>query len=222
MSELRTMLTEEQLLRLADDPAWKNPLRPMGFPLGATPHQFTGHFHQVMGLPAPEAPIVPPVSMRIRRLRLILEEFLELCEANGCSLDFTPKGDYANLKPEDCFSISHIEGSRYDVVECADALGDLNVVVAGTGVEYGIPMHFIDYEVYCSNLSKLDEAGTPIVNHCQRCGPDEDNVYYSSCACDSPEFWLDPKAPIGKILKSDRYVAPNIPRVLLAYENKEL
>ena len=209
-------LTVEQKQRLADEPAYKQ-RKTLGFPLGATPFQMTGHFHQVMGLPAPEAPITPPVSMRERRLRLILEEFLELCDANGFALQV----NHCPLVREQ-IGIAHVEGSRYDVVETADALGDLNVVVNGTAVEYGIPQHFIDYEVYCSNLSKLDAEGKPIVNHCQRCGPDPDNVYYSSCSCDSEEFWLKPGVPIGKILKPDTFVPTNIPRVLFAYEQKEI
>lgn len=226
------MLTVEQKQRLQDEPAFKQQRR-LGFPLGATPFQYTGHFHQVMGLPAPEGPITPSVSMRERRLRLILEEFLELVAANGFRIvtnddcAYVPSSIPGYVAQEDAsegptIRLEHIEGSRYDVVETADALGDLNVVVNGTAVEYGIPQHFIDYEVYCSNLTKLDAEGKPIVNHCQRCGPDPDNVYYSSCACDSEEFWLKPGVPIGKILKPDTFVPTNIPRVLLAYEQKEI
>lgn len=222
MNDIREMLTDEQAVRLLEPPAWENTRRIMGFPLGATAFQMTGHFHQVMGLPAPDAPIVPPVSMRERRLRLILEELQELVDANGCELihdSYEGLECGVNLTE---ITVRHIEGSRYDVVECADALGDLNVVVAGTAVEYGIPLHFVDYEVYCSNLSKLDlETNKPIVNHCTVCGP-ADNVYYSTCSCESEEHWLKPGVPIGKILKPDSFVSANIPRVLLAYQNKEI
>jgi predicted HAD superfamily Cof-like phosphohydrolase len=214
--DIRLMMDGKQCDKLDESLAWENTNRPLGFPLGATAFQFTGHFHQVMGLPAPDYPITPPVSMRERRLRLILEEFLELVEANGFRLiPGIVVGDSCTLQLE------HIEGSRYDVVETADALADLNVVVAGTAVEYGIPMHVIDYEVYCSNLSKL-ENGQPIVNHCQRCGPNEDNVYYSTCACDSAEFWLKPDAPIGKILKPDSFVPANIPLALFKYQERKI
>jgi predicted HAD superfamily Cof-like phosphohydrolase len=217
-----TLMTDEQRKRLDEPRAWQNTNRVMGFPLGATPFQMTGHFHQIMGLPAPATPIVPSVSMRERRLRLIFEEFLELVEANGFELiaeDGVHESPLAGLT----FSLMHIEGSRYDVVECADALGDLNVVVGGTAVEYGIPLHFIDYEVYTSNLSKLDIAsGKPIVNHCTVCGPNEENIYYSTCKCDSEENWLKPGVPIGKILKPDSFMPANIPSVLLAYQNEEI
>ena len=218
IENITNMMTPEQRLRLSEEPAWANMNRPMGFPLGATPFQFTGHFHQVMGLPAPEVPILPPVSMRERRLRLIAEEFQELCDAAGFQIMI----GQAPVRFDEELTLSHIEGSHYDVVETADALGDLNVVVNGTAVEYGIPMHFIDYEVYCSNLSKLDAEGKPIVNHCRKCGPNLDNVYYSTCECGHAGEWLKPDAPIGKILKPDGFVTTNIPRVLLAHEKREI
>lgn len=218
MTDVTIMFTDEQRARLTEPKAWENMNRVMGFPLGATTFQMTGHFHQIMGLPAPEVPILPPVSMRERRLRLILEELHELAEACGFQIGVRVGGEAVSA-----VVMGHIEGSRYDVVECADALGDLNVVVAGTAVEYGIPMHFIDYEVYTSNLSKLDaETGKPIVNHCRVCGPDPENIYYSTCSCESEENWLKPGVPIGKILKPDSFVPTNIPRVLLAYQDKEI
>lgn len=224
VTDIREMMTDEQKARLTDPPAWENAKRPMGWPLGATPFQMTGHFHTVMGLPTPDDPIIPSVSMRERRLRLILEELQELIDANGFYLECEDHIDgvvvMVNLKN---VLVQHIEGSRYDLVETADALGDLNVVVNGTGVEYGIPMHFVDYEIYCSNLSKLDpQTGKPIVNHCTKCGPDSENIYASSCECDDETLWLKPGVPIGKILKSDSFVPTNIPRVLLAYQEREI
>lgn len=232
IKDVRLLMTPEQRDRLNEEPAWTNTKRVMGFPLGATPFQMTGHFHQVMGLPAPETPILPPVSMRERRLRLIFEEFLELTEACGFELLVNDDSETTEVTPGyvrlsdsigEKFKLAHIEGSRYDVVECADALGDLNVVVAGTGVEFGIPMHFVDYEIYTSNLSKLNvQDGKPIVNICRKCGPNPDNIYYSTCECGNTESFIDQSAPIGKILKPDSYTPPNIPRVLLAYQEKEI
>jgi predicted HAD superfamily Cof-like phosphohydrolase len=223
MTDVREMMTDEQRARLTEPKAWENTKRPFGFPLGATAFQMTGHFHSIMGLPAPEAPIVPPVSMRERRLRLVQEEQTELIDACGFEYAIDDGVEVIPLSRLGKLVVRHVEGSRYDVVEAADALGDLNVVVAGTGVEFGIPMHFIDYEVYTSNLSKVDvTTGMPIVNHCRVCGPNPDNVYYSTCSCESEENWLKPGVPIGKIPKPDSFVPTNIPRVLLAYQEKEI
>jgi predicted HAD superfamily Cof-like phosphohydrolase len=213
------LMTTEQRTRLNEPLAFRN-LKRLGFPLGATPFQMTGHFHQVMGLPAPEQPIVPPVSDRALRANLICEEFLELLDAIGFQLTLVAEnGDKLWLDHKQ-ISARHIEGSHYDVVETADALGDLNVVVNGTGVSFGIPMHFVDYEIYCSNLSKLDNDGNPIINECQS----EENP--DGCAASYGGEWCEhlplPDAPVGKRLKGPNFVAPNIPRVLLAYENKEI
>lgn len=220
MSEEHTvvgMMTDEQRERLDDALAWQNPKRPMGFPLGATPFQMVGHCHQLWGLPAPEAPIVPPVSDRSLRANLVLEEFLELLDAMGFALTIDGKPVNPAFEKVVC---EHVEGSRYDVVEVADALGDLNVVVNGTGVSFGIPMHFVDYEVYTSNLSKLDDEGKPIINECQ--SADDPDGCAKAYAGESCEHLLDTSAPVGKRLKGSNYVPPNIPRVLLAYENKEI
>lgn len=208
------MMTPKQRAKIGQPKAWDNLNRAMGHQLGATAFQMTGHFHMAMGLGTPNEPIMPSVTMRERRLRLILEEFLELVEAIGFEL-VQPDPDAPPI-------VRHVEGSRYDLVETADALGDLNVVVAGTGVEFGIPMHFVDYEIYTSNLSKLGEDGKPIVNHCKACGPDPKDVYLSICDCDDESQWLKPGAPLGKILKPEGFVPTNIPAVLYAYQEKEI
>lgn len=203
--DVESMMTPEQRAKIGQPKAWENTQRVLGFPLGATPFQMTGHFHTVCGIPTPDAPIVPPVSLRIQRARFILEEFLELLEGMGLELHLDGSripADHAS------FTIEHIEGSRYDVVETADALGDLNVVVNGTGVEFGIPMHFIDYEVYCSNLSKVPPSGEPIRN-----GITE--------GYRAGEPGHRPDAPDGKILKPESFVPCNIPAVLVAFERKE-
>lgn len=225
--KVEDMMTTEQR-KLIDQPkAWDNLNRVMGHQLGATCFQMTGHFHMVMGLPAPNEPIMPSVTDRELRLRLVLEEFLELVEAMGFELavnndsevkdSFIQGGvEYVTLNSDKpIVTLRHIEGSRYDVVETADALGDMNVIVNGTGVAFGIPMHFIDYEIYTSNLSKLDENGKPIVNRCTNIGCEP------VCDCGMPVL-KKPDAPIGKILKPESYVPANIPAVLVAYQNKEI
>lgn len=72
-----------------------------------------------------------------------------------------------------------------DIVEIADALGDLVYVVIGEAIEYGIDLDAVMAEIQRSNLSKLDPAtGLPIYR--------ED----------------------GKVLKGGNFTPPNIAKVL--------
>lgn len=230
-SNVESMMTPEQRAKIGQPKAWENTERVMGFPLGAHPAQMTGHCHQLWGIPTPEHPIVPSVSSREQRLRFILEEFLELVEACGFRLVVNDDAEarpssipgyvyYPNSEEGPAVMLEHIEGSRYDVVEAADALGDLNVVNNGTAVEWGIPIHFIDYEVYTSNLSKITPDGRTIKN-----GITEGYRAGDSKMTDWPrenEPGFRPDLPIGKILKPDSFVPCNIPAVLVAYQNKEI
>lgn len=75
---------------------------------------------------------------------------------------------------------------RGDIVEIADALGDLLYITYGTILKHGL-QHKIEEvfdEIHRSNMSKLDANGDPIFR--------ED----------------------GKVLKSERYFRPDIRRIL--------
>jgi predicted HAD superfamily Cof-like phosphohydrolase len=50
-----------------------------------------------------------------------------------------------------------------DFVEVADALADLDYVVNGAAVAFGIYLPHITKEVHRSNMTKLDENGDPIL-----------------------------------------------------------
>ena len=73
-----------------------------------------------------------------------------------------------------------------DIVEVADALGDMLYILCGTIIEHGM-QHKIEEvfdEIQKSNLSKLDEKGQPIYR--------ED----------------------GKVMKGPNYFKPNISKIL--------
>ena len=73
-----------------------------------------------------------------------------------------------------------------DIVEVADALGDMLYILCGTIIEHGM-QHKIEEvfdEIQKSNLSKLDEKGLPIYR--------ED----------------------GKVMKGPNYFKPNISKIL--------
>ena len=73
---------------------------------------------------------------------------------------------------------------RRDLVAIADALADVVYVAYGSAVTYGLDLDAVVREVHRSNMSKLDTNGRPILR--------ED----------------------GKVLKSERYLPPNIGRVI--------
>ena len=50
-----------------------------------------------------------------------------------------------------------------DIVEVADALGDIIYVAIGTAISYGIDISKVVKEIHRSNMSKLDADGQPIV-----------------------------------------------------------
>ncbi len=73
-----------------------------------------------------------------------------------------------------------------DVVEVADALGDMLYILCGTIIEHGMQkvIEEVFEEIHRSNLSKLDENGNPVYR--------ED----------------------GKVIKGPNYFPPNIEKVL--------
>lgn len=72
-----------------------------------------------------------------------------------------------------------------DLVEVADALGDLMVVIAGTAVAYNIDLPAVLAEIQRSNLSKID-----------------------------PVTGMVHKRDDGKVLKPEGWTAPEIARVM--------
>jgi predicted HAD superfamily Cof-like phosphohydrolase len=98
-----------------------------------TPEQVSvRQFHiEVAGSPAPLRPEIPPPGVRDLRIKLIREELLELRQGLAVG----------------------------DIVEVADAIGDLLVVVYGAAVECGLDMEPIFQEVMRTNMAK---AGGPI------------------------------------------------------------
>ena len=82
-----------------------------------------------------------------------------------------PIGKLENQKENLRFELMKEENDEYleaakkgDMVEVADALGDMMYILCGTIIEHGM-QHIIEEvvdEIHRSNLSKLDENGNPI------------------------------------------------------------
>ena len=91
-------------------------------------------FHEAFGAPVAATPRLITRERYDLRCNLIREEFDEYKEAFH----------------------------NNDIVEIADALGDLLYVVLGTAIENGLDMDSIVTEIHESNMSKLGEDGKPV------------------------------------------------------------
>lgn len=92
-------------------------------------------------------------------------------EAFGLGIEEKPKANIGKNKIELRHKLMEEENSEYleaakngDLVEVADALGDMLYVLCGTIIEHG--MHYkideVFEEIQRSNMSKLGENGQPI------------------------------------------------------------
>lgn len=81
-----------------------------------------------------------------------------------------------------------------DIVEVADALADIQYVLLGTVLEFGLQDYFakIFDEVHISNMSKLDKNGKAI------------------------------RRKDGKVIKSDQFFPPNIHNILKLKNNEKV
>lgn len=103
-------------------------------------------FHQAFGQPVLGTPQVPSDDRVRLRLRLIAEEFFELLDA--CDLPYTQS-------MRETFDANLTHPTKVDLVELADALADLDYVIEGTRLEFGINGAPIAAEVHRSNMAKV-------------------------------------------------------------------
>ena len=105
----------------------------------------------------------------------------------------SPVADLGKEKHKLRFDLMVEENNEYleaadngDLIEVADALGDMLYILCGTIIEHGLQDKIDDVfnEIQRSNMSKLDEDGQPIFR--------ED----------------------GKVLKGPNYFKPNISKIL--------
>ena len=92
-------------------------------------------FHEAFNAPVAETPTLIPDDRFLLRYKLMREELDE-------------------------YIIAAIDK---DLVEVADALGDLLYVVLGSAVEHGIDLEPVLAEIHRSNMSKLGEDGKPVL-----------------------------------------------------------
>lgn len=145
-------------------------------------------FHKAFGHPV--AGRINPATKELRELRvkLIAEELSELCQALGVGLKLIvdPRpGDADHEDVKDFMLVEALlEDDEVDLVEAADALGDIDYVTQGANLVFGFPAEDVMNEIQRANMSKLGEDGLPIYR--------ED----------------------GKIMKGPNYAPPDVAAVL--------
>jgi predicted HAD superfamily Cof-like phosphohydrolase len=114
-------------------------------------------FHRAFRCPIQSKPGVPGLNRVQLRARLKAEEDTELFEAYG-----VPEHLIALLKIAHDLCVAAIGTNPIDLVEVADALGDVDVINEGTRIEFGIDGEPISDEIFRSNMSKLNIKGEPL------------------------------------------------------------
>ena len=150
-------------------------------------------FNRMFNIDTPNKPMMPAKSSCELRIRLLQEELDELKEA--------------------------VENN--DLVEVADALVDLQYVLTGTVLAFGIDELRFDklfHEVHKSNMSKVDDTWAE--------AKDTQDAYYkkgiiSYVEMNKQEKWLVKRAVDDKVLKSLKYKAPDLKQFLPLQDSEE-
>ena len=121
-------------------------------------------FHMAFDVPILHKPQVPADDRVRLRLRLIAEEFFELLAASGIDSYLWDEAEtivYRAIAVGGGWSEDEIDKRAALPVrlpDFADALADLDYVIEGTRLEFGIDGETIEAEVHRSNLSKVGGA----------------------------------------------------------------
>lgn len=112
-------------------------------------------FHKAMGVPAPTKPCVPSDERVRLRLRLIAEEFFELLRSVESGIYETA---CTHCLENTEFAVRHYIDQvsiGIDMPAMVDALADIDYVVEGCRVEFGIDGEPIEAAVHAANMAKV-------------------------------------------------------------------
>lgn len=142
-----------------------------------TTEQRTIEFHSAFGHPVRDTPQTISREEAILALALIEEEYHELVDALFPRVRDEIANEYSRFSPVEWLRDGEDEHALYgkeawytdvrskyepNLIEVADALADLDVVINGAGIRHGLDMQALSREVFSSNMSKLDADGKPI------------------------------------------------------------
>ncbi len=120
-------------------------------------------FHTVFGHPVAATPTDVDENTRLLRFRLIYEELMEFGRAIGISgLADETQEQFEELVKSAKNAIAIVPNFPTDLVEAADALGDIDYVVQGSNLVFGFPAESVVEEIHRANMSKLGADGKPI------------------------------------------------------------
>lgn len=164
-------------------------------------------FMNVFGQDCPSKPLIPDVKTRILRVKLLLEEVLELTEASGLKIIDSMGFEFSKALLSNNGGIEIVENPDLipNIVEVADAIADISYVNYGAASAYGIDIRPIEDEVHNSNMTKLFtqaelnslEAGA-----------------FTSAVVTSNEKGFLVKNKDGKVQKSPSYTPANIKSII--------
>jgi hypothetical protein len=175
-------------------------------------------FNERFGRPVNLHPTDISISDRELLGKLLLEETLEFC-VKGLGLSVLVQMAPASAMMEPMVDVRHYEGVLLDHIECADGLGDVNVVAHFCAHWLGYDLDMVTVEINESNMSKLDENGNPIINECVYAFSDCETKYSLDLnPCSNPDHMRDPSKPVGKILKGPNFRKPDIAAVIFSPE----
>ncbi len=104
-------------------------------------------FHNKFGIEDPNIPTMPESQVTRLRLSMLYEEYTELCEACGL------KSDLVDEHKAEIWGFS-FDPDKFDMVEVADALADIDYLSEGFRLTCGINGDTIANEVQRTNMAK--------------------------------------------------------------------
>jgi predicted HAD superfamily Cof-like phosphohydrolase len=162
-------------------------------------------WHLGMGAAVRDTPTTLPIKDVERRLRLTLEEFLELVKYSG----FTVIDNITGEEITRDLRLVPVPGVEQDLVEIYDGLNDIIVVCLGHAAEHGMFLEPGFAEVMFSNGTKISIDGVKRINRYI------DSETGLDCNVDDPRAVLmSPSDPVGKILKPETYIKADLKTIL--------
>jgi len=168
----------------------------------------------VFGQNCPTKPVIPDLQTRILRVKLLLEEVLELTEASGLKIVDSLGGEFSKklLTGEGGIQIVENTETPPNIVEVADAIADISYVNYGAASAYGIDISPIEEEVHNSNMTKLfTEHEVKSLT---------DSTFTSKCVRTAEKGYLV-KNKDGKVQKSPSYTPANIKTIIDQQSSEE-